>query len=212
MPTRRSGDESRSLLMAAAARLFREHGYARTGTRDIAAAAGVSERLLYRHFGTKAELFQQVVAAPLVAFVTDFCVRWAERERFGRTLGDISTEFVEQLMQLFARNRQLLLDLAASLTVNADNAARTQFDGRLFEPLFDIVIAQSRVEAQRSGLEARDVPFDVRFVFALVLSISLFEDLLFVEGPPGRRKLVQEITRFVMRGASAPAKGPGAEM
>ena len=60
-------DDTRDRLLEAAARLFAEKGYARATTRALAGAAGVNEVTLFRHFGTKANLFAAVVetfAAP----------------------------------------------------------------------------------------------------------------------------------------------------
>jgi TetR/AcrR family transcriptional regulator len=47
--------------MDVATRLFAERGYDATTTSAIAAAAGVSEPVLYRHFKGKQELFQHIV-------------------------------------------------------------------------------------------------------------------------------------------------------
>lgn len=47
---------AREELLVAAAELFREQGYGETTTADIATAAGVSRRTLYRYFPSKIEL------------------------------------------------------------------------------------------------------------------------------------------------------------
>ena len=57
---RRAPDEKRDRIAEAAARLFAERGYGATKTSEIAAAAGVSEGILFHHFGSKRELFAQV--------------------------------------------------------------------------------------------------------------------------------------------------------
>lgn len=54
-------DETRERLLDAAAQLFAERGYARATTRDLAAAAGVNEVTLFRHFGSKKNLFAAVI-------------------------------------------------------------------------------------------------------------------------------------------------------
>jgi AcrR family transcriptional regulator len=46
----------------AASALFAEHGYGETRLEDIAAAAGVSKQLLYRHFRSKKELHMALLA------------------------------------------------------------------------------------------------------------------------------------------------------
>ncbi|MFE3291300.1 TetR/AcrR family transcriptional regulator [Rhodococcus sp. NPDC059234] len=62
MTTRRrlDPDERRRLLLDAGARLFAERTYDEVLMEDVAAAAGVSRALLYRHFATKRDLFAGV--------------------------------------------------------------------------------------------------------------------------------------------------------
>ncbi|WP_171112214.1 MULTISPECIES: TetR/AcrR family transcriptional regulator [Streptomyces] len=47
---------TRKALQEAAHRMFEERGYARTTVRDIAAAAGVTERTFFRYFPSKEDL------------------------------------------------------------------------------------------------------------------------------------------------------------
>lgn len=47
----------RAQLLETAAELFAEHGYARATTSQLAKAAGVTEPIIYRHFGSKRDLF-----------------------------------------------------------------------------------------------------------------------------------------------------------
>jgi AcrR family transcriptional regulator len=49
--------ERRELILESAGRLFGEHGYAHTGLDEIAAAAGVTKPILYRHFDSKKALY-----------------------------------------------------------------------------------------------------------------------------------------------------------
>ncbi|PRX96734.1 TetR/AcrR family transcriptional regulator [Allonocardiopsis opalescens] len=53
---------TRAKVEAAAVRLFTRRGYAATSVRDIAAEAGISTGLMYRHYATKEELFGALVA------------------------------------------------------------------------------------------------------------------------------------------------------
>ncbi len=62
LPRRRlNAEERRETILSAGARLFAERGYAATGVADIARSVGVSEPLLYKHFGSKRELFLAAV-------------------------------------------------------------------------------------------------------------------------------------------------------
>jgi AcrR family transcriptional regulator len=60
-PRRLTAGARRQAILAAAKQVFGSHGYHATTTRDIAAAAGVSEALLYQHFDGKRQLFEAVV-------------------------------------------------------------------------------------------------------------------------------------------------------
>lgn len=61
----RNAEQTRARLLAAAIRLFTARGYAQVGLREIAAAAHVTVGLINRYFGTKENLFREVVAASL---------------------------------------------------------------------------------------------------------------------------------------------------
>jgi AcrR family transcriptional regulator len=51
----------RQRIIEAASEVFASNGYARTTTRNLATAAGVTEVTLFRHFGSKENLFTAVV-------------------------------------------------------------------------------------------------------------------------------------------------------
>ena len=53
--------ERRAAILRAAAGLFAERGFRGTTTRDLAAACGVSEPVLYEHFANKRDLFTAIV-------------------------------------------------------------------------------------------------------------------------------------------------------
>jgi len=53
--------ERRQALMDAAARAFARGGYAATSLDDVAAEAGVTRALIYRHFDSKTQLYRAVL-------------------------------------------------------------------------------------------------------------------------------------------------------
>lgn len=53
--------ERREQILAAATTAFAQNGFAATGLDDIAAEAGVTRVLLYRHFDSKTDLYQAVL-------------------------------------------------------------------------------------------------------------------------------------------------------
>src|SRR5579864_4319655 len=60
--TRLDSDDRRRAIVAAAVPLFARNGFAGTTTRELAAAAGVSEALLFRHFPSKQSLWREILA------------------------------------------------------------------------------------------------------------------------------------------------------
>jgi len=56
----KKSERTRAAIEAAARRLFAEHGYERTGIRDIAAAAAIDPAMVIRYFGSKDRLFAEV--------------------------------------------------------------------------------------------------------------------------------------------------------
>jgi AcrR family transcriptional regulator len=59
---RLDNDERRKAIVTAAVPLFARNGFAGTTTRELAAAAGVSEALLFRHFPSKQSLYREILA------------------------------------------------------------------------------------------------------------------------------------------------------
>jgi AcrR family transcriptional regulator len=60
--TRLDSDDRRKAIVNAAVPLFARNGFTGTTTRELAAAAGVSEALLFRHFPSKQSLYREILA------------------------------------------------------------------------------------------------------------------------------------------------------
>jgi TetR/AcrR family transcriptional regulator len=61
--TRMSAAERRNQLIDVAIDLFSRKGFGGTTTKEIAAAAGVTEAIIFRHFATKQELYKAILDA-----------------------------------------------------------------------------------------------------------------------------------------------------
>ncbi|MGE0286807.1 MAG: TetR/AcrR family transcriptional regulator [Bradyrhizobium sp.] len=59
---RMTSDLRRQLILGAAKRCFARNGYAGTTTKSVAAAAAISEGLLFKHFPSKAALYAEILA------------------------------------------------------------------------------------------------------------------------------------------------------
>ncbi|HEX3700191.1 MAG TPA: helix-turn-helix domain-containing protein [Phenylobacterium sp.] len=83
MPTRRAQakQQTRGKVLAAARRLFSEHGYEGATIRDIAAEAGMSTGAVFANFTDKSDLFREIMASDMIALAE------AMREAAGRGRG-----------------------------------------------------------------------------------------------------------------------------
>jgi AcrR family transcriptional regulator len=91
-------DETRQRILRAAAQVFAEAGYARATTRALAAAAGVNEVTLFRHFGNKQNLFAAVIeqfGGPAVTIALE---------------AQLTGEYRQDLLTIGTRLLQLLLE------------------------------------------------------------------------------------------------------
>jgi AcrR family transcriptional regulator len=81
--------DSREQIANAARSAFAELGYERASFRRIATAAGVDPALVVHFFGSKAELFRQVMALPAEIAVALAKLADGPRETVGRRLAEV---------------------------------------------------------------------------------------------------------------------------
>src|ERR1700709_1637319 len=93
---RKSKEERREEILAAAFQEFAEHGLHGASTEDIARRAGISQPYVFRLFGTKKELFSAVVSRCFRETLEMF-QRAAEGLRGEEALDAIGTEYVARL-------------------------------------------------------------------------------------------------------------------
>ncbi|HNT75073.1 MAG TPA: TetR/AcrR family transcriptional regulator [Anaerolineae bacterium] len=97
-------DDTRQRILEAAAQVFSARGYAGATTRALAAAAGVNEVTLFRHFGTKQGLFQAVVEQ--FSAVPGLAARAAQLT--GDYRADL-TRIAQHYLAMLHRNRRAIL-------------------------------------------------------------------------------------------------------
>jgi AcrR family transcriptional regulator len=87
------GDERRELILRQAKRVFGRLSYQEASTSELARESGISEPMLYKHFGSKKGLFLAVLAQ----FGTQFRQRFEQRvrERIERSLLEALENIVE---------------------------------------------------------------------------------------------------------------------
>jgi AcrR family transcriptional regulator len=195
--SRRSGDEVRARMLAAARDVFAERGYAGATTKQIAERAEVGEVLLFRHFGSKAGLFDEAVLAPFESFGDEWNNRWSSHGITGDSMFELGRSYIELLYGFFDDNRKLVVALLSAQGHHPDAAERLQ---RLFARLAKTV----REGVAEYGLDSTEDPVTtVRLTFGLVLSTVEHAELFFAKGSrPSRQKLVDQLTRFMLYGVA----------
>ena len=120
---RRPRGEPRRLLLDAARELFARKDYRSTTTREIAESAGVTEYLLFRHFGSKAGLFREALVLPFTSIVDEFSQEWQTLVPEETDEDELARHFVEQVYDVVVEHRGLLLTLVASEGLSDEEVA-----------------------------------------------------------------------------------------
>lgn len=199
---RRSGHEIRARLLDAGRAVFAERGYVGASTKEIARRAEVTEVLLFRHFGSKAGLFDEAVLEPFQRFVEAYANTWARRSLTQGPTDEIAREYVDLLYGFLEAHRELFEAMLAAKAHHSSAAER--WDG-LFARLQDIV----RAATADYGFPSRDPALTVRLTFGMAFATVIHRDMLFPSGPArSRQELVDEMTLYMMHGIShAPDNG-----
>ena len=200
---RRSSAQVRSLVLGAARELFEERGYDQVSTRDIASRAGVTQALVFRHFGTKIDLFVDAVYLPFSDFVSAYLDRWADGREIDEQTPAADTEaFVDGLFRVLLENRRMLATLTnVAGRESSDVPARAS---ALLAELMDRLQREVVRTVAVRGTPTLDPAYAVRFAFALVYGAAMLGDALFPEAvdDAARSAIADEMAGFVLRGST----------
>jgi AcrR family transcriptional regulator len=186
-------------MLEAARELFASHGYDGTTTSEICTRAGVSERLLFSNFGSKAELFQAAIVDRFSTLITDYTESWI-RDAPGWTPERRIQLFVDGLLELGTQNRAILLSALSPRRGRPDaEAALLDTLARLFQGM------EGLAELERELMDYRiDPPVTIAAAAAMVLGFVLLDELLFPAGAPrpSRQRISAELTDMILHGVS----------
>jgi len=130
-----TGDLRRQLILAAAKRCFARHGFAGTTTKSVAAAASISEGLLFKHFPTKSALYAEILAEACEA--DPALHRLLELEPSTETLVVLIREMVRHFQQVAAApDQQEAQRLRLMITSHLDDG---EFARLLYEKIGDLI-------------------------------------------------------------------------
>lgn len=152
-----SGDK-RAAMLAQAAKLFAARGMEGTTTREVALAAGTTERTLFKHFGSKNGLIQTVIEEVAIPSMTQTVFARAQDPRPFR-----SDEFR-------AWHREFLLDRARNAEASPegyrilyrelfrDDRFRLRFGSRWMSEVFQPLAAHLRRMQEAGEIGSRQDP------------------------------------------------------
>jgi len=172
-------------LMAAARELFAEKGYDGAKTLAIAKKAGVSEKTLFQHFGSKEQLFIRTVYPSLLESIRPLIKREASDfqegvEGVARPIEDRLQELAKNRLRFAQDNPQAVKLLLQELLLRAPyREAVTDFWMDQITPVIGDFF-----EARKASGEIRDFPVTtiMRVVVPVLLSYSLIRGVLLPEG------------------------------
>lgn len=181
-------------ICEASRQLFAARGYSGATTREIARLADVSETLLFRYFGDKATLFDEVVAQPFNRLMQGFLGQHHTRQERLAGQHDNFTAVYEMI----ERNRELFIAVISRKGEGSEDAGAPSLNGLL--GFFD---AATQAQLQRYEEQGETPPFDlglgVRLTFGMLASSILLREWLFPDGAPPQEQLVSLIEQLVGR-------------
>ena len=197
--TRRRTSEVRQLLLVAANEVFSRKGLSAT-TDDIAAEAGVSRTLIFRHFGSKWDLFQASQLQPFLDLMEGFRAAWDAQSEEVWDERKLMRSMVELMYDGFRAHSVGLLGLASidMLDPEAARKARESLD-RVFADVVEV----GKQEARRRGwFSEKDLELSIRMIIGTVASITVLEPLFVPSGRrrPSRAQMVEHLTNLVLYG------------
>ena len=187
------------LLLDAARDLFARQDYRSTTTRQIAETAGVSEHLLFRHFGSKAALFREALVLPFTRFVDEFGRTWRAVVPEETDEDELARHFVGQLYDVFVDHRGLVVTLLASEALSEEEMAEAG--------IADIrralsVLGQISAEGMdMRGMKRSSHPdLAAHSTVAMVAGMAAFRSTFFGAERPPREAIVEELTQAILHG------------
>ena len=195
---RRPRGEPRRLLLDAARALFARQDYRSTTTREIAQAAGVTEHLLFRNFGSKAALFREALVVPFVSFVDDFGQTWQSVVPEETDEQELTRLFVSRLYDVFVEHQGLLLTLMASETLSDEEQA----DAGIAEIRRAItVLGQISVEGMKlRGLRSDHPDLPAHSTVSMIAGMAALRSTYFGSKQPPREVIVEELVQALLHG------------
>jgi AcrR family transcriptional regulator len=194
-------EKRRELILDAARDSFIRKGYAGATTKDIAEATGVTEAMVYRHFASKQELFEEAVALPLERAVGELAEYQSERRPSAGEHEDAADFVRAESLAFFSDLLVAMREIAPLLGVVlfTDEERGGEYYRERISPIHDRV--RAIIVDNLPTWNARDFDADILARVTFGMSWALAVDERF--DPDHRRDvegIADELTRLVFDG------------
>jgi len=195
---RRPPGEARRLLLDAARELFARKDYRSTTTREIAETAGVTEYLLFRHFGSKAGLFREALVLPFTSIVDEFAATWQTIDHEATVEEELARHFVERVYDVVVEHRGLLLTLAASEAFSDEEIADAGIAD--IRRALGVLGRISGEGMQLRGMQSSQPDLAAHSTMAMIVGMVALRSTFFGTKPPSRDAIVDELVQATLHG------------
>ena len=204
--SRMPGEDRRRQLLRVAIESFARNGFSGTKTKDIAAAAGVSEAILFRHFASKEDLYHAILDEKEATMGAD---RWfvemnelAERRDDRGLIRHVARQLIRSFREDTAFHRLLLY---ASLE---GHLLADLFHERFGLPMGDF-LSRYIVQRQKEGaFQECDPGVAVMFVFGSIIHYAMARHVLGAKNfPADEDVIVDQLVDLILGGLERRSSG-----
>jgi AcrR family transcriptional regulator len=195
---RRPPGEARRLLLDAARELFARKDYRSTTTREIAETAGVTEYLLFRHFGSKAGLFREALVLPFTSIVDEFAATWQTIDHEATVEEELARHFVERVYDVVVEHRGLLLTLVASEAFSDEEIADAGIAD--IRRALGVLGRISGEGMQLRGMQSSQPDLAAHSTMAMIVGMVALRSTFFGTKSPSRDAIVDELVQATLHG------------
>lgn len=196
------GADVRARILKAAHDLFTKKGFQSTTTKEISVKAQVAEPTVFRHFGSKVELFEASILEPFYLVVDRWARSWSETSS-EITLEELAENLVNGLYGLIWEDRHVLRELltARSDPDSALHASSVRISDQ-FRNSFSGVLDVGVDIARKRELVYIDPPATIGAVASMIIGSVLLGDWAYPSSrrTPGRTRMIREMARLIVDG------------
>jgi AcrR family transcriptional regulator len=196
--SRMTSEDRRASIMETACELFAEKGFRGTTTRELAAAAGVTEPVLYEHFRTKRDLYSAIIESKARGGIEVLSALDARFRRIDDDFGFFVT-LADSIIDWYSEDKAFIrLLLFSSLE---DHELKNLFHERSLDCFHIVTNYIARRKAEGAVRESVDPRVAARAFFGMVAHYAL-HSIVFAVSPIPRppKEVIREMVGIFLGG------------